>query len=139
MRNLLCRKLWQKRAICLATSAKCNFVALSNSKVNANEINSYGKMLKRISTALSSHEQATVKRTFSWLICSRRPLRTIELEHALLIQPGDNDFSAHTSALQRRAGTLWPNRGEEKGIYNIYPFLSKRVHTQIFMEYDLQR
>ena len=54
--------------------------------------NSYRRMLLRISVALSPHEQAAVKRIFSWLICTRRPLRTVELEHALLIQPGDNDL-----------------------------------------------
>ena len=59
-------------------------------KANANESNSYGRILKRISTALSPYEQATVKRIFSWLICTRRPLRTVELEHALLIRPGDD-------------------------------------------------
>ena len=54
-------------------------------------------MLKRIST-LSQHEQATVKRIFSWLICVRRPLRIVELNHALLTQPGDKVFQ-HERAL----------------------------------------
>ena len=61
--------------------------------------NSYGRMLKRIST-LSPHEQATVKRIFSWLICTRRPLRTVELNHALLIQPGDESLQ-HERALYK--------------------------------------
>ena len=54
------------------------------------KINSYSRILERISKALSPHEQATVRRIFSWLICVRRPLRIVELEHALLIHPGDN-------------------------------------------------
>ena len=54
--------------------------------------NSYGRMLKRVSTALSAPEKETVGRIFSWLICTRRPLRTVELEHALMIQLGDNDL-----------------------------------------------
>lgn len=45
--------------------------------------------MSRIATLLSLPEQAEVKKIFSWLICARRPLRTIELEHALLIHPGD--------------------------------------------------
>ncbi|KAF8244056.1 hypothetical protein K440DRAFT_605468 [Wilcoxina mikolae CBS 423.85] len=49
----------------------------------------YGRILDRIATILSASEQAVVKRIFSWLICARRPLRSIELEHALLIQSGD--------------------------------------------------
>ena len=59
--------------------------------------NSYGRMLNRIST-LSPNEQATVKRIFSWLICTRRPLRAVELSHALLIQPGDKHLQ-HRRAL----------------------------------------
>ena len=62
--------------------------------------NSYGRILKRISKALSPHEQATVRRIFSWLICVRRPLRIVELEHALLIQPGDSEIQ-HTRALRK--------------------------------------
>ena len=46
-------------------------------------------MLNRIVTALSASEQAMVKQIFSWLICARRPLRTVELQHALLVRPGD--------------------------------------------------
>ena len=61
--------------------------------------NSYGRMLKRIST-LSPYEQAAVKRIFSWLICTRRPLRTVELNHALLIQPGDKGLQ-HERALYK--------------------------------------
>ncbi|KAF8241833.1 hypothetical protein K440DRAFT_608109 [Wilcoxina mikolae CBS 423.85] len=57
---------------------------------NLHEI--YGKMMSRISTLLSSPEQDEVKKIFSWLICARRPLKTIELEHALLIHPGDKEL-----------------------------------------------
>ena len=57
-------------------------------------------MLKRISTALSPREQAIVKRIFSWLICARRPLRTAELENAILVQPGDKKVQ-HTLALRK--------------------------------------
>jgi len=49
-------------------------------------------MLNRIVTLLSPSEQAEVKKIFSWLICARRPLRTIELEHAILIHPGDKEL-----------------------------------------------
>ena len=68
--------------------------------LKANENNSYDRILERISKALSPHEQATVRRIFSWLICVRRPLRIVELEHALLIQPGDNEIQ-HTRALRK--------------------------------------
>ena len=60
---------------------------------------SYGRMLKRI-TALSPDEQATVRRIFSWLMCTRRPLRTLELEHALLVRPGDIELQ-HKRALYK--------------------------------------
>jgi len=54
-------------------------------------------MLNRIAIVLSPPEQVIVKRIFSWLICARRPLRSIEIEHALLIEPGDKELR-HTRA-----------------------------------------
>jgi hypothetical protein len=53
--------------------------------------NSYGRMLARITKALSLAERNKVKRIFSWLVCARRPLRTIELEHALLIRTAPDE------------------------------------------------
>jgi hypothetical protein len=42
--------------------------------------------------SLSSAEQAVVRKIFSWLICARRPLKIIELEHALLIDSNDREL-----------------------------------------------
>ena len=97
--------------------------------------NSYGRILKRISTALSRHEQATVKRIFSWLICSRRPLRTVELEHALLIQPGDNDLQ-HTRALYKDVLELCGPIVEKRKEYitSIHFSAKEYSHTPTFME-----
>ena len=92
-------------------------------------------MLERISTALSPHEQATVKRIFSWLICTRRPLRTVELEHALLIQPGDNDLQ-HTRALYKDVLELCgPIVEKRRGYITFIHFSAKEYsHTQTFTE-----
>ena len=96
--------------------------------------NSYGKMLNRIST-LSPHEQATVKRIFSWLICTRRPLRTVELEHALLIQPGDNDLQ-HTRALYKDVLELCGPIVEKRKEYITFIHFSAKEysHTQRFAD-----
>ena len=71
-----------------------------------------------------------MKRIFSWLICTRQPLRIVELEHALLIQSGDKDFQ-HLRALFKDiyTGTLWSNRGEERGVYHLCSFFSQRVKS----------
>ena len=96
---------------------------------------SYGRILKRISTALSPHEQATVKRIFSWLICTRRPLRTAELEHALLIQPGDNDLQ-HTRALYKDVLELCGPIVEKRKEYITFAHFSAKEysHTQTSTE-----
>ena len=102
------------------------------------QCNSYGRMLKRISTALSPHEQATVKRIFGWLICTRRPLRTVELEHALLIQPGDNELQ-HKRALYKDVlelcGPIVENRKEY--ITFIHFSAKEYSHTQTFVNAEL--
>ena len=92
-------------------------------------------MLKRISTALSPHEQATVKRVFAWLICTRRPLRTAELEHALLIQPGDNDLQ-HERALYKDVLELCGPIVEKRKDYITFIHFSAKEynHTQTFLE-----
>ena len=92
-------------------------------------------MLKRISTELSPHEQAAVKRIFSWLICTRRPLRTVELEHALLIQPGDNDFQ-YTRALYKDVLELCGPIVEKRKEYITFIHFSAKEysHTQTFTE-----
>ena len=77
--------------------------------------NSYDRMLKRISIAPPPKEQATVKRIFSWLICTRRPLRTVELNHALMIQPGDNELQhtrAHCKDVLELCGPIVEKRNE---------------------------
>ena len=76
--------------------------------------NSYGRMLKRVAS-LSPSEQAVVKRIFSWLICARRPLRTVELEHGLLIQRGDKDFQHKRASCKGVLELCGPilERGEE--------------------------
>ena len=93
--------------------------------------NSYGRILKRISTALSPHEQATVKRIYSWLICSRRPLRIVELEHALLIQPRDNDLQ-RTRALYKDVLELCGPIVEKRKDYITFIHFSAKEysHTQ---------
>ena len=95
-------------------------------------------MLKRITTALSPDEQATVKRIFSWLICTRRPLRTVELEHALLIQPGDNEL-LHTRALYKDVLELCGPIVEKKKEYITFIHFSAKEynHTQKFTNAEL--
>ena len=97
--------------------------------------NSYGRMLKRISTELSPHEQATVKRIFCWLICARRPLRTVELEHALLIQPGDKELQ-HTRALYKDVLELCGPIVEKRKEYITFIHFSAKEysHAQTFTE-----
>ena len=94
--------------------------------------NSYGRMLKRIST-LSQHEQATVKRIFSWLICVRRPLRIVELNHALLIQPGDKHLQ-HPRALYKDILELCGPIVEKRKEYITFIHFSAKEysHTQVF-------
>ena len=94
--------------------------------------NSYDRMLKRISK-LSPNEQAAVKRIFSWLICTRRPLRTVELEHALLIQPGDKDLK-HTRALYKDALELCGPILEKRNEYITFIHFSAKEysHTKTF-------
>ena len=94
-------------------------------------------MLKRISTALSPNEQATVKRIFCWLICTRRPLRTVELKHALMIQPGDNELQhtrAHCKDVLELCG---PIVEKKKGYITFIHFSAKEYsHTQTFAEWQ---
>ena len=97
--------------------------------------NSYGRMLKRVFTALSPIEKATVKRIFSWLICARRPLRIVELEHARLIQPGDNDLQ-YTRALSKDVLELCGPIVEKRKEYITFIHFSAKEysHTQTFTE-----
>ena len=94
--------------------------------------NSYGRILKRISI-LSPHEQATVKRIFSWLICARRPLRTVELNHALLIQPGDKGLR-HERALYKDILELCGPILEKRKEYITFIHFSAKeyIHTKTF-------
>jgi hypothetical protein len=34
-----------------------------------------------------------VKRIFAWLICTKRPLRAVELKQSIMIQQGDTGFN----------------------------------------------
>ena len=97
--------------------------------------NSYGRMLKRISSVLSPPEQATVKRIFSWLICARQPLRTAELEHALLIQPGDNDLQ-HTRALYKDVLELCGPIVEKRSGYITFIHFSAKEYSHTQMPTD---
>ena len=94
--------------------------------------NSYDRILKRITT-LSPHEQATVKRIFSWLICARRPLRAVELSHALLIQPKDRDLQ-HKRALTNDVLALCGPIVEKRKEYITFIHFSAKEysHTQVF-------
>jgi hypothetical protein len=83
-----------------------------------NRRNSYGRMLARITKALSPAERNKVKRIFSWLVCARRPLRTIELEHALLIRtaPEESNRELHRARklikdMRELCGPIIENRG----------------------------
>ena len=100
--------------------------------------NSYGRMLKRIST-LSPYEQATVKRIFSWLICTRRPLRTVELSHALLIQPGDKRLQ-HIRALYKDILELCGPIVEKRKEYITFIHFSAKEysHTKTFSTYNVE-
>ena len=90
--------------------------------------NSYGRVLRRISTALSPHEQEIVRRIFSWLICTRRPLRTVELQHALLIEPGDNGLR-HTRALYKDVLELCGPIVEKRMEYITFIHFSAKEYT----------
>ena len=91
--------------------------------------NSYGRMLKRIS-ALSPYEQAAVKRIFCWLICTRRPLRTVELSHALLIQPGDKHLQ-HIRALYKDILELCGPIVEKRKEYITFIHFSAKEYSHI--------
>ncbi|OAL04266.1 hypothetical protein IQ06DRAFT_96048 [Phaeosphaeriaceae sp. SRC1lsM3a] len=51
----------------------------------------YSDAMERIEGQLSD-EEALAKEALSWITCARRPLTTIELQHALAIQVGQADF-----------------------------------------------
>ena len=94
--------------------------------------NSYGRMLNRITT-LSPRKQATVKRIFSWLICTRRPLRTVELNHALLIQPGDRDLQHKRPFIYDILELCGPIVEKRKEYITFIHFSAKEYnHTQVF-------
>ena len=93
---------------------------------------SYDRMLKRIST-LSPYKQATVKRIFSWLICTRRPLRTIELKHALLIQPGDKVLQHKRAVISDILELCGPIVEKRKEYITFIHFSAKEYsHTEVF-------
>ena len=130
MRNLLYRKSWRKHAICLMISTKCSVGVQSDSKAKRLiKSHSYGRVLKRISTVLSPHEQAIVRRIFSWLICTRRPLRAVELQHALLIQPGDSGLQ-HTRALYKDVLELCGPIVEKRTEYITFIHFSAKEYVQ---------
>ena len=91
---------------------------------------SYGRILKRVSTALSRDEQVAVKRIFSWLICARQPLRTVELEHALLIQYVDKCLQ-HSRALYKDVLELCGPIVEERGGYITFIHFSAREYSHL--------
>ena len=95
-------------------------------------------MLKRIST-LSPCEQATVKRIFSWLICTRRPLHTVELNHALLIQPGEKHLQ-HARALYKDILELCGPIVEKRKEYITFIHFSAKEysHTKTFSTYNIE-
>ena len=96
------------------------------------ECNSYGRILKRIST-LSPHEQATVKRIFSWPICTRRPLRSVELNHALLIQPGDKGLQHQRALYKDMLELCGPIVEKRKEYITFIHFSAKEYsHTKTF-------
>ena len=94
--------------------------------------NSYDRILKRITT-LSPNEQATVKRIFSWLICARRPLRTVELNHALLIQPGDRGLQHERALISDMLVLCGPIVEKRKEYITFIHFSAKEYsHTEMF-------
>ena len=96
---------------------------------------SYGRMLKRI-TALSPDEQATVRRIFFWLICARRPMRTVELEHALLIQPGDIDLQCTRAPYKDLLELCGPIVEKRMEYITFIHFSAKEYrHTQTFVDW----
>ena len=93
---------------------------------------SYDRILKRI-TALSPNEQVTVKRIFSWLICARRPLRTVELNHALLIQPGDRELQHERALISDMLVLCGPIVEKRKEYITFIHFSAKEYsHTEMF-------
>ncbi|KAF8243892.1 hypothetical protein K440DRAFT_560364 [Wilcoxina mikolae CBS 423.85] len=55
----------------------------------------YGRIMKRIMNHSKPSEKSHVHRLFQWLCSAKRPIREIELHHALLIRPGDRDLEYH--------------------------------------------
>jgi hypothetical protein len=51
---------------------------------------SYGRILSRIKEKLKPNERHQVRRIIAWLVSARRPLKLLEIDHALMIRDGDN-------------------------------------------------
>jgi hypothetical protein len=51
----------------------------------------YKDAMERIEGQLDDQEQLA-KQVLSWITCAVRPLTTIELQHALAVDPGDTEF-----------------------------------------------
>ncbi|KAK6859710.1 hypothetical protein PG995_003346 [Apiospora arundinis] len=57
---------------------------------NAYDI-AYHDAMTRINAQISD-QKLLAHQTLSWVICAKRPLKTIELEHALAVEPGEPDL-----------------------------------------------
>lgn len=51
--------------------------------------------MKRIINCTKPNEKSHVQRLFQWLCSAKRPIKQIELHHALLIRPGDRELDYH--------------------------------------------
>jgi hypothetical protein len=58
----------------------------------ADEGLSYGRIMARIKNFSESNLEH-VRRIFAWLICTKRPLRAVELKQSIMIRKGDNGFN----------------------------------------------
>jgi len=105
---------------------------------------------RRILSQISQSEQAQVKRILSWLVCARRPLKSVELEHAVMIRPGDKIFDRRRSLLRSivdLCGPIVEFRGEyitlvhfsaKELVIPLYP-LFYRIVTYTELDFLLRR
>ncbi|KAF8538870.1 hypothetical protein BDD12DRAFT_926090 [Trichophaea hybrida] len=81
----------------------------------AHAIPFYGRILSRIKEKLKPNERHQVRRIIAWLVSATRPLKLLEIDHALMIRDGDNCLEKkrklHKDMIQL-CGPFIENQGE---------------------------
>ena len=93
---------------------------------------SYGRILDRIQEKLQPNEQHQVHNIIAWLVSAKRPIKTLELLHALMILKGDRKLEHKRTLYKDMVYLCGPFIEEREGTITFVHFSAKELVCDIY-------